>query len=102
MSENENNNNNIPGIPTKEIGELLDSVSDKVPKLLKNVMDAMYGAETGINMGKAVGGFYKELVESGLPPELAAKMAEKYMISISDIVDNAMPNRGKEVNVEVD
>ena len=34
-------------IPTKEIGELLDEVSTKIPKLLTSLMDTLYSAEAG-------------------------------------------------------
>lgn len=72
-------------IPTKEIGELLDEVSTKIPKLLSGVIDTLYSAESGASMGRAVGSFYRELVESGIPQEEALKMAKDYMLSIKDV-----------------
>ena len=61
-------------IPTKEIGELLDEVSTKIPKLLSSLMDTLYSVESGKKMGQAVGVFYKELLESGIPQEDALKI----------------------------
>lgn len=75
-------------IPSKEIGELLEEVSTKVPKLIHGVIESLYSAEAGKNMGQAVGNLYKELVESGIPPEEALKMAKDYMLSLKDISGN--------------
>ena len=75
-------------IPVKEIGELLDEVSGKVPKLITGLMDTVYSAEAGTKMGKSVGNLYKELVDSGIPQEEAIKMAKDYMLSIKDIAGN--------------
>lgn len=69
----------------KEIGELLDTVSDKIPKLISGIVSSLYSAEAGTNMGKAVGNLYKELLESGLPEDVALEMAKNYMISLKDI-----------------
>lgn len=72
-------------IPTKEIGELLDEVSDKIPKLITGLMDTLYSAESGKKMGQAVGSLYKELIDSGIPKEDALQMAHDYMLSLKDI-----------------
>ena len=69
----------------KEIGEILDAVSDKVPKLISGIVSSLYSAEAGKNMGQAVGSLYKELLESGLPEEVAIEMAKGYMLSLKDI-----------------
>lgn len=69
----------------KEIGAILDEVSDKVPKLISGLMDTLYSAESGKNMGQAVGNLYKELLEAGFPQEEALKMAHDYMLSLKDI-----------------
>ncbi len=72
-------------IPVKEISELLDSVSDKIPRLIKGLIGTLYNADAGRDMGQAVGNFYKELVSSGIPPETALVMAKDYMLSLKDI-----------------
>lgn len=83
-------------IPVKEIGELLDEVSGRVPKLINGLMDAMFSAEAGKKMGQAVGNLYKELVESGIPQEDALKMAKDYMLALKDIAGNATKNNSTE------
>jgi len=75
-------------IPTKEIGELLDEVSTKVPKLILGVMQSLYSAEAGKSMGQAIGNLYKELIEAGIPQDEALKMAKDYMLSLKDIQGN--------------
>jgi len=77
-------------IPVKEIGQLLDEVTGKVPKLISSLMDTIYSAEAGKKMGQSVGNLYKELIESGIPEEEALKMAKDYMLSIKDIARNIM------------
>lgn len=69
----------------KKLGEVLDTVSEKIPKLLQGVMENLYSAEAGKNMGQAVGSLYKELLESGIPEDVALKMAQDYMISFKDV-----------------
>jgi len=34
-------------IPVKEIAELLDNVTEKLPKLLNGVFDTLYSADSG-------------------------------------------------------
>ncbi len=80
-------------IPVKEIAELLDAVSDKVPKLLDGIQKSYYSQENGANTGRAVGAFYKELIGAGIPNDLALKLTENYMISFKDIVN--VTNNGK-------
>lgn len=75
-------------IPVKEIGELLDEVSGKIPKLITGLMDTLYSADAGKKMGQAVGSFYKELVEGGIPQEDALKMAKDYMLTLKDTATN--------------
>lgn len=75
-------------IPTKEIGELLDDVSTKIPKLIQGIFGSLYSSEAGKNMGQAVGNFYRELVDSGIPAEEALKMAQEYMLSLKDLSKN--------------
>ena len=87
-------------IPVKEIGQLLDEVSGKVPKLISGIIDSIYSAEAGKKMGQSVGNLYKELIESGIPEGEAVKMAKDYMLSIKDIAGNMMDSSHvKNVNI---
>lgn len=75
-------------IPVKEIGALLDEISGKVPKMITGLIETLYSAESGKKMGQAVGSFYKELVEGGIPQDDALKMAKDYMLSLKEITSN--------------
>ena len=72
----------------KEIGQLLDEVSSKVPKLISGLIDTIYSPEAGKKMGQSIGNLYGELIASGIPEEAALKMARDYMLSIKDISKN--------------
>ena len=49
-------------IPTQEIGELLDMVTQKLPGLIREIVATFYTEETAANLGKAVGTFYRQLI----------------------------------------
>ena len=70
---------------------MLDTITDKIPQLITGVVNTLYSAEAGKNIGQAVGSLYKELVESGIPKEAALDMAKSYMLSMKDI--SAMTNK---------
>jgi uncharacterized protein YejL (UPF0352 family) len=82
MSENHD-------IPVKEISELLDTVADKIPRLLNQLKATLYSAEAGAELGKAVGAFYKELVASGIPEQEALAMAKDYVNSLQSVLNQA-------------
>lgn len=69
----------------QDFTQLMDNLSNILPKLVKGVMGSVYSMETGKEMGKAVGGFYSEMVQAGIPPKDALAMAKDYMISINKI-----------------
>lgn len=73
----------------KDLAELLDTVTEKVPKLLNGVISTIYSAESGEQLGKAVGAFYKSLVDSGIPATDALEMAKDYMTQIKGVVSDA-------------
>ncbi|MDI9496901.1 MAG: hypothetical protein QM270_00225 [Bacillota bacterium] len=77
-------------IPVQEIGELMDTVSEKIPKMLRNVMSSFYSAESGREVGKSIGGLYQELVAAGIPEADALAMAKDYLSSISSMFNNAV------------
>ena len=68
-----------------EVGEILEEVSSKLPKLLKGILDTVYSSDAGTNIGRAVGNLYKELVEAGVPREEAMEIAKDYMLSFKDL-----------------
>lgn len=67
------------------IGEMLDEVSTKLPKLINSLLSTLYSAEIGTHMGQAVGNFYKELVQAGIPEAEALSMAKDYVQTLKGI-----------------
>jgi hypothetical protein len=82
-------------IPVKEIAELLDSVTTKVPALIEGLLKLLYSPEAGKNMGQAVGSLYKELIDAGIPKEDALKMAKDYLLSIKDVANGVSKSENK-------
>ena len=89
------------GFTSKDVNELrevLDTVSDRVPKLIKGLISTLYSKESGASMGQSVGAYYQELVASGIPQDAALEMAKSSAISIKDIAGKGMnfqPGGGK-------
>ncbi len=81
----------MPSKDVQDLSDVLDAVSDRVPPLLRSVLDQLYSPEAGRKMGQAIGAFYRELTEAGLPPERALKLAEQYA-SPFGIVNSLMGN----------
>lgn len=66
-------------IPVKEIGELMDMMSGKLPGLLREIQNIMFSEEAATTMSKAVGIFYKNLVEAGMDTANAVFLTQEYM-----------------------
>jgi len=82
MEESKKRGNDIP---TEDIGELLDVISQKIPHMLKSIKELIYSPEAGRDMGQAVGNFYKELVASGLDAGLAADLTRDYLKTLHTV-----------------
>jgi hypothetical protein len=59
--------------------EVFKTLSIEVPALVKKLIASIFSEEAGRDMGKAAGAFYKELINSGIPPDVAVRMTEKYI-----------------------
>jgi len=77
----------------EELREVLSTVSEMVPGLLRGLRDIVYSAEAAGNMADAVATFYKKLVDAGIPKEEAMEMAKGYMINLRDLLG------GKGINI---
>ncbi|HJN17926.1 MAG TPA: hypothetical protein QGH10_20675 [Armatimonadota bacterium] len=83
------------GIPVQEIGELFDMLGDKAPKIISELIQAVYSENTGRELGKATGAFYKELVDAGIPKEDALEMAKDYVRGLRDAMSSAKVHGGE-------
>lgn len=75
---------NMQNNDAKELKEMLDVVGEKVPTLLKSVLDSVYSEEAGTQMGKAVGSMYKELVNSGMDKADAIGLVKEYISTLKN------------------
>lgn len=87
----------MPKEDAEELREVLGTVSEMVPNLIKGIIGSIFSAEAGKSMGAAVASFYKELKASELPDEVALKMTEDYAKTFTDIgkvIQQAMSQKG--------
>ncbi len=70
---------------TKEIGEMLDMVSTKLPILIKEIYQVLYSEEGAATMSRAVGTFYKNLLEAGMDAENAMRLTSEYMATLKSL-----------------
>ncbi|MCK5547614.1 MAG: hypothetical protein KAI64_01270 [Thermoplasmata archaeon] len=63
----------------EEVKEILSVVSEKVPELLTQLSDVLYGAEQSKKYGQAVAQFYKELKDAGMSDKEAFELTKQYM-----------------------
>jgi hypothetical protein len=83
-------------VPVKEIGELLDTVSEKVPGMISKMLKTLYSREAGENMGQATGAFYKELLAAGIPKEEALQMTKDYLNTLKNVANSISPAGAKQ------
>lgn len=69
-----------------ELSEVLEIVSQKIPNIISGLFNAVYSPKAGAEAGKSVGNFYTNLLESGIPEDVALRLTERYMFSIKDVV----------------
>jgi hypothetical protein len=84
MSEHKEHKKEINVDSPHEVVEILDAVSDKIPKIIKGLMDSLYSKEAGTNIGQSVGAFYKELLAAGIPQETANELVKEFSFSMKN------------------
>ena len=86
----------------EEVREILGVVSAQVPALIRGIVGAVFSEEAGKDMGRAAGAFYKELIESGMPEDVAVKMTQNYIgvfTSLGDMLKQAVSGKGKHMQI---
>lgn len=78
----------------QEIREILEVVSDKVPALLRGLWSVLYSKESAQSMAEAIGTFYKGLIDSGIPRDVALDMTRGYVINLRDVMGKRGLNLG--------
>ncbi len=75
MSDDEND--------AQEVKEILEAVSEHVPKLLNEITEALFNAEKTEAFAESVAKFYKSMVDAGMDEEKAFELTQKFMDSSS-------------------
>jgi len=68
----------------EDIAYILDTVSDKVPAMIKGIIGAFFSPEAAKDMAKSVAEFRKTLIEGGIPEDEAMRMTREYMQTVTN------------------
>lgn len=69
-----------------EIRGIMEAISDFLPKvseLVKGVISSIFSEESGRSIGKGMAAFYMSLKEGGIPDDVALKMTEDYLHTLT-------------------
>jgi hypothetical protein len=59
--------------------ELFGALNDAIPKLISGLIGSVYSPEAAGNMASGIGKFYKNLIDEGIPEEVALDMTKKFV-----------------------
>ncbi len=81
----------------EELREVFSVLRSEVPGLirgliepLKELMDLTYNPERAKERAKAIASFYKELVDQGIPEDLALKITKEHFINPMSVIRSVM------------
>lgn len=63
----------------KALPELFGALNESIPKLISGLIGSVYSPEAAGNMASAIGKFYKNLIEEGIPEDVALDMTKKFV-----------------------
>ena len=80
MNKHEENWQGHDRMPDPEkIKEILDIVSEKIPRLLKEMSGLLYSPKNAKQYAEAAAIFYKELKDAGMTNEQAFELTSQYL-----------------------
>lgn len=62
-----------------EVAEIFETLSSKLPEMIRGILDSLFSPDSAANMGKAVAEFRKSLIEGGIPEAEAMEMTKDYL-----------------------
>jgi hypothetical protein len=78
------NMSNHEGMPDPEkIKEIMDVISEKVPGLLKQLSELLYGPKSAKQFAEAAAIFFKELKTAGMTDAQAFELTRQYMSTLN-------------------
>jgi hypothetical protein len=84
MDENPRRHRREPVESPEDIAYILETISDKVPSMIKGIIGAFFSPEAAKDMAKSVAEFRKTLIEGGIPEDEAMKMTREYMQTVTN------------------
>ena len=91
--------NKHEGMPDPEkIKDILDVVSKKIPGLLKELSNILYGPKSAKQFAEAAATFYKELKAAGMTDEQAFELTSQYLSTLN--IGKMMSRFGKNTDDE--
>lgn len=84
MDEHTKRHRREPVETPEDIAYILDTVSDKVPSMIKGIIGAFFSPEAARDMAKSVAEFRKTLIEGGIPEKEAMEMTREYMQTVTN------------------
>lgn len=69
----------------EELKEVMSTLKETVPDLIKGIVDALYSAQNAEDFGKQVANFYKSMIDAGMDKKEAFALTKQFMDS-RDIV----------------
>jgi len=76
----------------QKIKEIMDVITEKIPGLLKQLSDLLYGASSAKQYAAAAATFYKELKAAGMTDSQAFELTQQYMstLNLGNLIGNAV------------
>ncbi len=65
----------------EEFKELMRTINETVPQLIKSIVEAIYSSQSAEEFGKQVANFYKNLIEAGMDKDQAFTLTHEFMMS---------------------
>ncbi len=65
----------------KELKEVMETLRDTVPAIIRGIVDALYSSQNAGEFGKQVANFYKSMIEAGMDKHEAFELTKEFMES---------------------
>ena len=62
--------------------DLFSALNESIPKLISGLIGSIYSPESAGNVAKGIGQFYRNLIEEGIPEDVALDMTKKFVSSL--------------------
>ena len=76
----------------EELKEVMNTLKDTVPELIKGIVDALYSGQNAEEFGKQVAKFYKSMIDAGMDKKEAFELTKEFMESrdIAGVIKNIL------------